>query len=62
MTKGTREARMRARMERQMLENSQNKPRKQFSKDNRRSVENKDKNVEILETEIREDLIVGRML
>ena len=60
MTKGTREARMRARMERQMLESSQNKPRKQFSNDNRRSVENKEKNVEILETEIREDLIVGR--
>ena len=60
MTKGTREARMRARMERQMLENSQSKPKKQFTKDNRRSVDNRDRNIEVLEPEIREDLIVGR--
>lgn len=60
MTKGTREARMKARMERQMFENSQNKPKKQFAKDNRRSVDNKDKNIEIVETEIREDLIVDK--
>ena len=32
MTKGTREARMRARIEREMLENNQKPPKKQFSK------------------------------
>lgn len=60
MTKGTREARIRARMERQMLEDSQNKPKKQFSKGNRKQVDNREKSFEINEAETREDLIIGR--
>lgn len=60
MTKGTRDARMRARMERQMLETSQKNPKKQISKDNRKVAEVKDKSYEVSEVETREDLIVGR--
>ncbi|MGG7143873.1 23S rRNA (guanosine(2251)-2'-O)-methyltransferase RlmB [Clostridium nigeriense] len=60
MTKGTREARMRARMERQMFEDSQNKPKKQFSKGNKRQLDNRDNSFEINEAETREDLIIGR--
>lgn len=60
MTKGTREARMRSRMEREMFENSQNKPKKQFSKDSRRIADVRDKSYEVNEVEAREDLIIGR--
>lgn len=60
MTKGTREARMRARMERQMFEDSQNKPKKQFSKGNRKQLDSKERSFEINEAETREDLIIGR--
>ncbi len=60
MTKGTREARMRARMERQMFEDSQNKPKKQFSKGNRKQLDNRERSFEINEAETREDLIIGR--
>ena len=60
MTKGTREARMRARMERQMFEDSQNKPKKQFSKGNRKQSDNRERSFEINEAETREDLIIGR--
>ncbi|MDV4152241.1 23S rRNA (guanosine(2251)-2'-O)-methyltransferase RlmB [Clostridium sp. AL.422] len=59
MTKGTREARMRARMEREMLENSQRKQKNQLSKDNKK-LAGKDKSYEINEVEVREDLIIGR--
>lgn len=60
MTKGTREARMRARMERQMFDDSQNKPKKQFSNGNRKQLDNREKSFEINEAETREDLIIGR--
>lgn len=60
MTKGTREARMRARMERQMFEDSQNKPKKQFSKGNKKQLDNRENSFEINEAETREDLIIGR--
>ena len=60
MTKGTREARMRAKMERQMFEDSQNKPKKQFSKGNRKQLDNRERSFEINEAETREDLIIGR--
>ncbi len=58
MTKGTRDARMRARIEREMIENNQKAPKKQFSKNNKKVVDNRDN--EINEVEIREDLIIGR--
>ena len=61
MTKGNRETRMRARMERELIENDSNKFKKQ-TKQVRKTNDNKDKaivNSEI-ETEIREDLIIGR--
>ncbi len=60
MTKGTREARMRARMEREMFENSQKKQRKQPLKDNRRVADISEKSYEANEAETREDLIIGR--
>jgi 23S rRNA (guanosine2251-2'-O)-methyltransferase len=60
MTKGTREARIRARMERQMFEDSQKKPKKQFSKRNGKELDNREKSFEINEAETREDLIIGR--
>ncbi len=58
MTKGTREARMRARMEREMTENNQRSSKRQFSKDNRKVMGDRDN--EINEAEVREDLIIGR--
>ena len=58
MTKGTREARMRARIEREMLENNQKPTKKQFSKESRKVVG--DRENEINEVETREDLIIGR--
>lgn len=60
MTKGTREARMRARMERQMFEDSQNKSKKQLSRENRKQLDNRERSFEINEAETREDLIIGR--
>lgn len=60
MTKGTREARMRSRMEREMFENSQNKSKKQFSKDSRKTASFRDESYEVNEAEAREDLIIGR--
>lgn len=60
MTKGTRDARIRARMEREILENSQNKSKKQFTKDRRKNTDSIDKSYETNEVEIREDLIIGR--
>ena len=60
MTKGTRDARMKARMEREMFENSQKNPKRQFSKDNRKSKTSKEKAYEVNEIEAREDLIIGR--
>lgn len=60
MTKGTREARMRSRMEREMFENSQNKSKKQFSKDSRKTANFRDESYEVNEAEAREDLIIGR--
>lgn len=59
MTKGNRETRMRARMERQLIENDSNKFRKQ-TKQVRKTNDNKDKVVANIEPEIREDLIIGR--
>ena len=59
MTKGNREVRMRARMERQMVDNDSNKFKKQF-KQSKRVNDNKDRVVEKNEVEIREDLIIGR--
>lgn len=59
MTKGNRETRMRARMERQLIENDSNKFRKQ-TKQVRKTNDNKDKVVANSEAEIREDLIIGR--
>ncbi|MFU7515960.1 23S rRNA (guanosine(2251)-2'-O)-methyltransferase RlmB [Clostridium sp. HCS.1] len=58
MTKGTREARMRARMEREMTENNQRPPKRQFSKDNRKVIGDRDNDIN--EAEVREDLIIGR--
>ena len=58
MTKGTREARMRARIEREMLENNQKPPKKQFFKGSRKIVG--DRESEINQVETREDLIIGR--
>ncbi|MCF0146905.1 MAG: 23S rRNA (guanosine(2251)-2'-O)-methyltransferase RlmB [Clostridium sp.] len=58
MTKGTREARMRARMEREMTENNQRPSKRQFSKDNRKGMTDIDN--ETNEAEVREDLIIGR--
>ena len=58
MTKGTREARMRARIEREMLENNQKPPKKQFFKGSRKIVG--DRENEINQVETREDLIIGR--
>jgi len=58
MTKGTREARMRARMEREMTENNQGSPKRQFSKDNRKVIGDRDNDIN--EAEVREDLIIGR--
>ena len=57
MTKGTREARMRARMERGLIENNPKPSKKQFSKENRNVV---DGDNGINEAEVREDLIIGR--
>ena len=59
MTKGNREVRMRARMERQIVDNDSNKLKKQF-KQSKRVNDNKDRVVEKNEVEIREDLIIGR--
>ena len=59
MTKGNRETRMRARMERQMIENDSNKFKKQ-TKQVRKTNDNKDKVIVNSEPEIREDLIIGR--
>lgn len=59
MTKGNRETRMRARMERQMIENDSNKFKKQ-AKQVRKTNDNKDKVIVNSEPEIREDLIIGR--
>ena len=59
MTKGNREVRMRARMERQMVDSDSNKFKKQF-KQSKRVNDNKDRVVEKNEVEIREDLIIGR--
>lgn len=59
MTKGNRETRMRARMERQLIENDSNKFKKQ-TKQVRKTNDNKDKVIVNSEPEIREDLIIGR--
>ena len=59
MTKGNRETRMRARMERQLIENDSNKFKKQ-TKQVRKINDNKDKVIVNSEAEIREDLIIGR--
>lgn len=59
MTKGNREIRMRARMERQLIENDSNKFKKQ-AKQVRKTNDNKDRVVENSEVELREDLIIGR--
>ncbi|WP_291651583.1 23S rRNA (guanosine(2251)-2'-O)-methyltransferase RlmB [Clostridium sp.] len=61
MTKGNRETRMKARMEREMFENTPIKGRRQFGKDNKRVKEYTRENVSIVtEVETREDLIIGR--
>lgn len=61
MTKGNREARMKARMERQGLEVKPNQGKRQFGKENRRVIEADNREVIIKENEeIREDLIIGR--
>ena len=60
MTKGTREARMRARMEREMFEGSQKRQKKQPLKDNRKVADIREKSYEVNEAEAREDLIIGR--
>lgn len=59
MTKGNRETRMRARMERQLIENDSNKFKKQ-AKQLRKTNDNKDRVIENSEVELREDLIIGR--
>lgn len=59
MTKGNRETRMRARIERQLIENDSNKFKKQ-TKQVRKINDNKDKVIVNSEAEIREDLIIGR--
>lgn len=62
MTKGTRDARKRARMEKEMFEKAQNenRQRKQFTKDNRKNKEARDNFNTVNEVEVREDLIIGR--
>ena len=61
MTKGNREARMKARMERQMLENGPVRGKIQFVKENKNGGEYIRENVSnASELETREDLIIGR--
>ena len=61
MTKGNREARMKARMERQMLENGPVRGNRQFVKENKNGGEYIRENVSnASELETREDLIIGR--
>lgn len=59
MTKGNRETRMRARMERQLIESDSNKFKKQ-AKQVRKTNDNKERVMENNEVELREDLIIGR--
>ena len=61
MTKGNREARMKARMERQMLENGPIRGKRQFVKENKNGGEYIRENASnATELETREDLIIGR--
>lgn len=62
MTKGNREARMKARMERQMFENASAKGKRQFTRENKNARDNYSKESVVTqnEEETREDLIIGR--
>lgn len=61
MTKGNREARMKARMERQGIDIKPNQGKRQFTKENRRVREDNNGDSIIKESEeMREDLIIGR--
>ena len=62
MTKGNREARMKARMERQMFENASAQGKRQFTRENKNARDNYSKESVVTqnEEETREDLIIGR--
>ncbi|WP_411169514.1 23S rRNA (guanosine(2251)-2'-O)-methyltransferase RlmB [Clostridium sp. MB05] len=61
MTKGNRESRMKARMERQMLENNSSQGKKYDVKENRKAKDYSRENINnAVEVEAREDLIIGR--